>query len=667
MDDIQTIIIWCTTFFLLGIAGLPLTAKIFHNWSDKGYIFAKFIGLFLVAMPLWLLSSLKIVQFTQASTWVFFLAVFIPAGIYLYKKQFRFNKLMLLEEAIFLIVLVIWASIRSYNSQIQGTEKFMNLAIMNSVFRSEYFPPLDMWYSGGTINYYYLGHYMFTFISKLVSISTGYGYNLALVTIIAHLFTALIAISLKFFEKGKFAFRFTFALMGASWISFGANMHYAFSWLAAQLNGTEFQYFFPNPTRIISFAIDEFPSYSIVLGDLHGHYIVLPFLITSIALLIQAVRVPLKSRDKLKFNMMLSPFIAVLYGINTWDFVTVNFAFLVIHIYQALKLETTYPKRLKYLLKAEVALIAPGFVLLAPYFLNFKPAVSGIGLVPFDRRSEVGPWILMWGMFLLISLFYAGFYLRKSLKKHNNVVPLILAFVGLNLIIGVEIFFFRDIFVDSNFDYFRTNTVFKFYYHAWIFWGIAATYFAYCLAVYIKEKKRWAASVALVIIAIFWIGCVAYIFKAVADFYPFKTAQHVSVDGTSYLKLNNLPDYNAINWINENINGQPVILEAVGEAYTYYSRITTHTGLITVMGWPTHEWQWRGDPKLAFSRADDAKLMYEATSAPQLIDLLEKYNVDYIYVGDLEREKYPGLNEDLIASISRKIYEADNTRIYKPD
>ena len=666
--DLQVLIIWYVAFILFGVIGLPFTSKIFHDWKDKGYVLAKFVGLFLVTMPLWFLASLKIVQFTQLSTWVFFTIALVISCFLLYKKKFTINRQMIFEEVIFLVVLFIWASIRTYNSQIEGTEKFMNLAFMNSIFRSTYFPPADVWYTGGTINYYYLGHYMYTFIAKMLSISTGYVYNLALVTIITQIFVSFISIFLKLFDKGKQAVNYLIAILGSSWICFGGNLHYAFSWLTSVINNTTFVYFFPNPTRIIPFAIDEFPAYSIVLGDVHGHYIVLPFLVLGIAFLMQALKVAIEKQDKLKFNMLISFFIVALYGINSWDFITINFAFLLVHLFQVYKLNDTLQNKAKYLIKAELALIVPGFLFIAPYFLNFKPAVTGIGLVPFDRRSPIGPWLLMWGMFAVATMFYFGFLARGFLHKHVKNYGILMVIVSAALVLGVEVFFFRDIFVESNYDYFRTNTVFKFYYHAWIFWGIASTWFVYAIATFYKKKYRWGIYVSLLVIAILYVGCMSYLYKAVNDFYPFKTQAHVTLEGTTYLEQGQKGDYDAITWINQNIQGQPVMLEAVGEAYTYYARISTHTGLPTVMGWPTHEWQWRGDPKLAFSRADDVKLMYTTTDEKELISLIQKYQVQYVYIGDSERSKYsspPALNEEIFKRLYQKIYDADNVQIYK--
>ena len=82
------------------------------------------------------------------------------------------------------------------------------------------------------------------------------------------------------------------------------------------------------------------------------------------------------------------------------------------------------------------------------------------------------------------------------------------------------------------------------------------------------------------------------------------------LDGISYLKILYVGDYSLINWINKNIKGQPVILEANGDSYTDYARISANTGLPTVIGWPVHEWLWRGTYDIVSPRITDVQTLY---------------------------------------------------------
>src|SRR3990167_4289917 len=76
-----------------------------------------------------------------------------------------------------------WAIIRGFQPDIEGLEKFMDFGFMNSVVRSRFFPPLDMWWAGGSINYYYFGHFLSGMLTKLSGIEPSVTYNLAIANI----------------------------------------------------------------------------------------------------------------------------------------------------------------------------------------------------------------------------------------------------------------------------------------------------------------------------------------------------------------------------------------------------------------------------------------------------------------------------------------------------
>ncbi len=137
------------------------------------------------------------------------------------------------------------------------------------------------------------------------------------------------------------------------------------------------------------------------------------------------------------------------------------------------------------------------------------------------------------------------------------------------------------------------------------------------------------------------------------------------LDGTKYLSLTHPEDFDLISWFNINIKGQPVVIEAVGDSYTDYSRISANTGLPTVVGWPVHEWLWRGTYDVVGPRVDDVKTFYTTTDIEKAKEIIKKYNVSYVVVSLLEKEKYPDLNEDNIKTLGEIIYQKGNAKLYK--
>jgi len=94
---------WYIAFFCFGIIGLPLSSWLFKNWQDKGYGFAKLIGLFMVSMASWFLSSIKILPSTTVIIWLVVIGSFAYAIYHLRKQEFKMTKLMIVEEVLFLI------------------------------------------------------------------------------------------------------------------------------------------------------------------------------------------------------------------------------------------------------------------------------------------------------------------------------------------------------------------------------------------------------------------------------------------------------------------------------------------------------------------------------------------------------------------------------------
>lgn len=691
MSNVTAFFLWYLVFFAFGVIGLPITNYIFPKWRDKGYGFAKFIGMFVVAFIWWFLASIRVFQFTPIFGWLIFLTALGTSVYFIIMQKIKVTKHMLLEEAMFFVLMSIWALIRATNARAEGTEKMMNLAFMNSINRSTYFPPNDPWYVGGNINYYYMGHYMYVVVAKLTSIPISYVYNLSLITIIAQTFLGLYSIFVELFKKNKSWITVSMAVLGATWISFAGNLHYPNAVLSAYFKSQPLQYYFPDPTRIIDYTINEFPAYSIVLGDVHGHYLGLPFLIIAIALALVAYRTKIGTPKKLKYNVMISPLIIALYAINSWDLITVFFLFTVIHLVQVYRSHEETEERIKNFVLAEASLLIPGLILLVPFIIHYSPAVGPdggfpLGIVPFDIKSDPKPWLLMWGAFFVSPLMYLGLYFadlvdHRKLKKF----PLILLFAALCLIFGVEFFFFKDIFFSSNYDYFRTNTVFKFYYHAWIIFGIASVWFVYAIITHFKQKSHYVKSIAMVICALFFFATTAYIFKAVNDFYPISQPDVVkTLDGIGFIKnpgiiytdeneqqLYSTSEYDALKWLQDNVEGQPVVLEAVGEAYTYFARVSTTTGLTTVMGWPTHEWQWRGSADLAFDRKNEVDQFYKnEVDINAQKEFLDKYNVDYIYIGLKEWEVYGRVDEERMKDLGFELTYldlGDNQESYRDD
>ncbi len=145
-----------------------------------------------------------------------------------------------------------------------------------------------------------------------------------------------------------------------------------------------------------------------------------------------------------------------------------------------------------------------------------------------------------------------------------------------------------------------------------------------------------------------------------------------SLNGLVHIEQGDPFEYRAARWLNEHVDGTPVVLEAVGGDFTGYARVSSRTGLPTVMGWVGHEIQWRGYPdnidgsEPPFSdRSDDVAKIYTTEDMAEAERLLKRYKVEYVYVGRLERQRY---GEDGLAKFGEfmlPVYENEGVTIYR--
>ncbi len=211
--------------------------------------------------------------------------------------------------------------------------------------------------------------------------------------------------------------------------------------------------------------------------------------------------------------------------------------------------------------------------------------------------------------------------------------------------------------------------MFKLVYQSFIMLSLCSGYIMLRLVSSIKYKvlsiKNYILYTIYYIPAVMLFALVAiYPYFAITSYYG-NLQTYKGLDGTAYLKPLYPTDYDAILWLNNNIKGQPVILEAQGDSYTDYARISANTGLPTVLGWTVHEWLWRGSYDIPAPRITDVQQMYENPDIAYTKSLLNKYNVRYIFVGNLERQKFTNLQENKFRELGKAIYKNGTTTIYQ--
>jgi YYY domain-containing protein len=228
------------------------------------------------------------------------------------------------------------------------------------------------------------------------------------------------------------------------------------------------------------------------------------------------------------------------------------------------------------------------------------------------------------------------------------------AILGALLVMGPEFLYLKDLFGV------RMNTVFKFYFAAWILWGIAAAYVV--TELWPRIWNFWGVARAAASLTIL-LGLV-YTFTATwSKTEGFNPARGRTLDGTAYLATDAPADYEAINWMNANLE-PGVVAEGVGGSYTQGGRISVHTGFPTVLGWPWHEVQWRGDARFLGSREEDIRRLYQSRDWIEAQAILLQYQIRYVYVGPYERQTYGAIQDSMFSAFMDVVYGSGEVTIY---
>jgi uncharacterized membrane protein len=237
----------------------------------------------------------------------------------------------------------------------------------------------------------------------------------------------------------------------------------------------------------------------------------------------------------------------------------------------------------------------------------------------------------------------------------SDLFAFVMIFVAAALTFSVEFFYLRDIFSV------RMNTVFKFYYQAWVLMGCASAYALWWISKPGgKALGRLGSSLSLAgALALVLAGLVTPAFAIPNRVDGFKDAPNL--DGASAIARDNPDDWAAIQWLRENAapdrggtSGQaygnnlavPVILEAPGGNYNYEGRISAFTGLPAVLGWASHEQQWRGTYDEQARRIADIQTIYAASDRKVTAELLARYHVRYVVLGQTEHDYIVSLCQD---------------------
>ena len=300
---------------------------------------------------------------------------------------------------------------------------------------------------------------------------------------------------------------------------------------------------------------------------------------------------------------------------------------------------------------------------------GFLPSVVWVSLNLYgggDALGVIGRLIQVLPLTLLVTMAaYATLWLISEGKgSFGMVFAMALSTLGLALIMGPELLFVDDSFSGA---LERMNTVFKLYYQAWTVLAAATGFVIYYWAKLIRETNNsfrlllrvWGAVFVLVLVGSLYYTPAAIASKA--ELY----GEDRTLDGLQHVERFVGPEYRAIEFVRENVDQDSAVLEAVGGGYSEHGRIASSTGVPTILNWPGHQTQWRGSSTPFAGREQDVQTIYQTLDVDEAVLLLDKYDVDHVYVGPRERTKYGEAGLAKFAQFMTPVFSEADVVIYR--
>jgi len=441
---LKPLLIWLAVLDLLGWLHFPLCFRLARHLRDRGLALAKLAGLFLPTYLSWLICFAPVLH-TRTTIVMVVAALGVVNALVLVRDRHDYGSFFRRRWGILVVLeLVFWGGgigaelIRSrvpaiaFDPNWWGAEKWSDFTLLSSFFRQVSFPPLDPWLAGFPTNYYYYGHLAWATLAKLTATPPNIAYNVALAMIVALALTLSVSLGYHLFRSVGLG------LILAWLVVCGGNLKPLAQLIESWLQEGHFvpQVDFWEASRAMAWGamglirgseINEFPSFSFILGDLHPHFsahpVFLGFLLIIAALWRAGQRETFWAREavmgRLAQWLALAFGAGLLYATNSWDcFVGLFLAAFALPFARGFRRWPAWGRSLlglfilglTFLLALRVLFLFFSIYFIPPKTLRltvlqwFPPRVafeSPLALVPTALRSPISNWLFYFGLFLL--------------------------------------------------------------------------------------------------------------------------------------------------------------------------------------------------------------------------------------------------------------------------
>lgn len=702
--------------FLLGAGFYPVTGCIFSEFTDRGWLFSKAVGLFAAGTLFALLNAfgkLRITFPVAIGAVLLLILICQLAGLFQRDGKKVNYTLIVWEELFFFGVFLLWTYLCGFHPEAYDGEKFIQYGVFAAMERSGSCGISNLWFSGDALPASYQGIWFGVVLSILSGVAPAEGFNLYHAFLAAC--TACFPFSLvyamlldKMRLRGEIhQMRRDYLLPAAGGILAGGaaclagNLHYVWYGLLGVVSGRGGNYWFPDSTRYIGYqteaildrTIHEFPAYDFVIGDLSPNVCALPVTLTLLALAYSIIIRDQETVRRRYFTYKKAAWgnpAAVLFGAGAGILLAIHPQILPLYLLlffgsiltgsmtliPRLKEEGWIGKLLETLGIRTLEALIPAVVAVSGFWRVAEH--TGISLAIPSLRSSFASLLLLWGLPFCLFLTTMGAILLRWTRMGVSGKGRFLRYfteiltpdhffllLGILFCVGVlipELVYVRDIYETG---YPRAYTM---KYFTWEAFLCGAILMAYAIGRLISWKKEPILHIFGAIGALLLVLTMGYFGNASASWYGRITdlSSYRGLDATAYVDNLFAKDAQAIHWLDQNTKEQTVLLEADSESYSYGCRYSALTGHAIPLGWHIHSRLWGRSTEENELRAFDVKTMFTSEDVSTVEDLLDYYQIEYMILDSAARDKYgEELKEEALTGLADPVYADENVTILK--